>query len=294
MKSVKPPKVLKDFFTLAITYLKPKLITGPGRVGSTFTTTVNTIERKTEDGKERDGQERILKVRVKTTKVIVTDRTKPNDQQERNQNASVAVGIIISTTVQNFWNLKKMKEEEKQAAMTWDAMMFVTYQVNAISALGFKLTKVLLDNQANISIMRPELSMAFEKTENGIRVNDVGGVQLYTDKTGYLEDFFRVYRSTESKKNILSFADVEDMYTISYVADLGIPVVAVTRAYTKAEEVTAKQAYEVIHNAGYPSYVEAVHMIQDGNFSIMPMLIAEDAKRACEYMENLLVAYAVK
>jgi hypothetical protein len=40
--------------------------------------------------------------------------------------------------------------------------------------------------------------------------------------------------------------------------------------------------YEVIRNAGYPSYVEAVHMIQDGNFSNMPMLTAEDEKRANE------------
>jgi hypothetical protein len=38
----------------------------------------------------------------------------------------------------------------------------------------------------------------------------------------------------------------------------------------------------MIHNAGYPSYVEAVHLIQDGNFSNMPMLTAEDVKRAHE------------
>jgi hypothetical protein len=31
-----------------------------------------------------------------------------------------------------------MKEEEKQAAATWDATTFVTYQVNAIRLSGFK------------------------------------------------------------------------------------------------------------------------------------------------------------
>jgi hypothetical protein len=32
----------------------------------------------------------------------------------------------------------------------------------------------------------------------------------------------------------------------------------VTKAYTKAEEERAWQAYELIHNAGFPSYQEAV------------------------------------
>jgi hypothetical protein len=51
---------------------------------------------------------------------------------------------------------------------------------------------VLLDNQANVSIMRPELLSAFEKADTEVRINGVGGVQLSTDETGYLPDFFRV------------------------------------------------------------------------------------------------------
>ncbi len=92
----------------------------------------------------------------------------------------------------------------------------MTHQINAIGIGGFKPTEVLLDNQANVSIIRPELLSAFEKTENGIKVSGVGGVQLYTEETGYLEDFFRVYTSTETKANVLSFADVEDLYKIMY------------------------------------------------------------------------------
>ena len=197
-----------------------------------------------------------------------------------------------------------MKEEENQAAVRWDAMTFIAYQVNAIGAEGFKPTKILLDNQENISIMQPDILSAFGMTENVIRVNGVGGVQLYTDETGYIENFFRVYSSAETKANVLSFADVEDLYTITYqpqesftvhlldrdivilhmnklyTADFGLPVVAVTRAYAKAEEARAKEAYELIHNCGYPLYTEAVHLIQDGNFTHMPMLTSEDIKRA--------------
>ena len=102
--------------------------------------------------------------------------------------------------------------------------------------------------------------LAFEKTENGVRIHGVGGVQLYTDETGYLEDFFRVYSSAETKANVLSIADIEDLNPITYrlqesftvhlpdrditfyhrnklyVADFELPVAATMRAYTKAEE----------------------------------------------------------
>jgi hypothetical protein len=103
----------------------------------------------------------------------------------------------------------RLKEEEREVAVTWDATTFVTYQVNAIGLKGFKPMKVLFDNQANISIIRPKLLSAFEEAENG-------GVQLKTKKTGYLPDFFHVYSSSDTKAKVLSFADVEDLYKVTY------------------------------------------------------------------------------
>jgi hypothetical protein len=146
----------------------------------------------------------------------------------------------------------------------------VTYQVNAIGVKGFKLTEVLLDNQANISIMRPELLRAFERSDSEININGVGGVQLHTSETGYLDDFFRVYTSPDMMANVLSFSDVEGVYPITYqpkvqlpdrdivfrcrnklyVANFGTQVVAVTKAYTKAEEVRAHEAYEIMARKG--------------------------------------------
>jgi hypothetical protein len=56
MKSIKPPKDLNEIFILANTYLKPKLVTGPSGVGSTFATMANTIEQKPGDrGKQQQG-----------------------------------------------------------------------------------------------------------------------------------------------------------------------------------------------------------------------------------------------
>jgi hypothetical protein len=62
-----------------------------------------------------------------------------------------------------------------------------------------------------------------------------------------------------------------------YVADFSQPIVAV-----KAEEARAQAVYEIIRNCGYPLYTEAVHLIQDGNFTHMLMLTAEDVKRTYE------------
>jgi len=59
-------------------------------------------------------------------------------------------------------NKVRANEEEEEAAVNavWEANAFATvhtYQINAVGFSGFKSTEVLLDNQADISIIRPEL-----------------------------------------------------------------------------------------------------------------------------------------
>jgi hypothetical protein len=94
-------------------------------------------------------------------------------------------------------------------------MTFVTYQVNAIALGSFKPMEVLPNNQANISIMRPELLSAFQEAESEVRINRVGDVQLKTTKqTGYLPNFFCVYSSSNTKANVLSFSNIEDLYEV--------------------------------------------------------------------------------
>jgi hypothetical protein len=78
-------------------------------------------------------------------------------------------------------------------------------------------TKVLLDNQADISIIHPMLLSNVQKSEKRKRVKGVGGLQLIVDEEGILEGFFPVYASEKTKANVLSFADVEDFYDIMYV-----------------------------------------------------------------------------
>ncbi len=67
--------------------------------------------------------------------------------------------------------------------------MFTTYQVNAIRYSGFHETKVHLDNQADISIMRPVMPHTVEPAEKKVHVNGER-LQLMINRMGYLDEFF--------------------------------------------------------------------------------------------------------
>lgn len=80
---------------------------------------------------------------------------------------------------------------------------------NAVHATeGLLLTKVLLDNQANISIVHPMLLEDIRPAPRRIKVNGVGEKQMIVDKMGLLPGFFRVYASKGMKANVLCFSDV--------------------------------------------------------------------------------------
>jgi hypothetical protein len=121
-----------------------------------------------------------------------------------------------------------------------------------------------------------------------------------------------VYASEDTKANVLSFADVEDMYEITYirgaafvvhmlgrdlilkrrdklyVADIQEVAESMVQAtvrenelvHTKEEFNRAKLAHQFLKNSGYPSIGEAVHLLTDGNVRGAPMLMRADLERA--------------
>jgi hypothetical protein len=144
-----------------------------------------------------------------------------------------------------------------------------------------------------------------------IVIKGVGGPRLIVDQVGDLEGFFGVYASEHRKANILSFADVEDMYKDSYkrgatfvvhmtdrdiefkrkeklyVADWVVDssythatVQENALVYTKEELRRAKEVHGLIRNSGYPSPNEAMHLLTDGNIRGMPELTVADVQRA--------------
>jgi histidyl-tRNA synthetase len=153
----------------------------------------------------------------------------------------------------------------------------------------------LLNNQADISIVHPALLENVRPAEKEIKIKGVGGIQMKVNQVGDLPGFFQVYASEETRAKVLSFADVEDLYEISYVqkeaflvhmptgdlvfnrheklyvADLTDSDVGVVQAtvrenealYTKEEVRRAKEAYAFLKNSGYPSESEAAHLLTE-------------------------------
>jgi hypothetical protein len=101
---------------------------------------------------------------------------------------------------------KQEEDNDRVAHLTWEASKYTMFkQVNTIEYTGLSETKVLLDNHADISIMKPSLLCALAPAEKTVKVNSVGGLQLQVDQMGCLDDFFCVYASEEMRANILSF-----------------------------------------------------------------------------------------
>jgi hypothetical protein len=65
----------------------------------------------------------------------------------------------------------------------------VNNAVKVTQALQF--TKILLDNQADISIVHPALLTDIYWAEKKIKVKRVGGLQFIVDQVGILEGFFQ-------------------------------------------------------------------------------------------------------
>jgi hypothetical protein len=102
MKSVQPPKDLNEIFTLANTYLKPKVVTGTGGIGSTFATIADTIEKKPGEGKGKRQRGEIAQGQVKDDKTGNGDVVGNEVPGKKKLKCFSCGGDTISTTVPNF------------------------------------------------------------------------------------------------------------------------------------------------------------------------------------------------
>jgi len=297
MKSMQPPKTVNEIYRLAGVWVTPT-----ARRETGMAATYHTGARKQEKPK---------------------DEVKGSKKQQKDLSKVKCYGFGKKGHMKNSplcpKNIEKAKKAKEEAEGGQNAFMrfkdeieefVVDAAVNATK--GITLTQVLLDNQADISVMHPMLLRDVRPAEKKIRVCGVRGVQLIVEHVGMLDGFFKVYASEKTKANVLSFAGVEDNYKILYVraqtftvhvpegedivfsrqnklsvADWCVApgVVNATvreneRMYTKVEVHRAKQAYKFLKCSGYPSVDEAMHLIMDGNVQGMPLLIKDDLERA--------------
>ena len=170
------------------------------------------------------------------------------------------------------------------------------------------MNEVLIDNQANNSVVHTSLLRDVQPADQTVKINGVGGHQFSVSETGYLDPLFRVYASEVTRVNILSLSEVEDQYLVRYepqknfiihlletdivfnrkvgmyVADWylykAIFKTTTNAIYTKAQEMKAKQADELLRTSGFPSIAEAINLLQDGNITNIPDITIEDLNRA--------------
>jgi hypothetical protein len=311
--SVTQPATLNEMYLLANQWLKTTGVTQSGLV-STFVTKLDmpNPNGKTgkKQGKNKDEKDADLKAKPKRdmSKVKCFNCGKfghispnfPEKEAEAEQTAADDHDVEKSkarafVSWEDGW-----EQEDDQAVGT-----YTTYRVcNGVdSDSQFRNYDVLLDNQADVSIMHPRLLRQVIRADQPITVCGVGGKQLEVTHNGYLEDFFRVYASANAKPNVLSLAEVEDMYSVTYIPGqmftVHLPgkdvefkrtgklyvanfysllhpkaVLATVQdnedLYTHAEVHKAKEAYEFLKCSGYPSPEEAIHLLQDGNMYGLP------------------------
>jgi hypothetical protein len=165
-------------------------VAGPSGIGSAFATTIDTIEKKPGEGKAKRQRGKNLQGQGKEDVPFGDNSSaKLEGFTWKKPKCFSCSGEHCINNCLAFLEFKMMKEK-KQAAVTWEATTFAAYQFNAIGAVHFKPTEVLQDNQANTSIMRPDLLLGFEMDDTEVRIYGVGGVQLCTNETGYLPNFF--------------------------------------------------------------------------------------------------------
>ena len=100
------------------------------------------------------------------------------------------------------------------------------YSVHSVLDERYKIKPdtVLLDNQADVSVFLTDLLEDIEECDL-VRINGIGGVQVMVKETGYLRDLdIRVYTNRNMMCSVVSFAEIEDRYKISYLSREGLVV----------------------------------------------------------------------
>jgi hypothetical protein len=312
-----PPESLLDIYTMASRYLVRNSKSNNSGLGATFATRADDSSRGGR-GRGRGGHggrggrgdhggrgKRDAGKKPRAEEESKEDNTPATNKPPKRSREIICWGCGEPGHVLN--NCPENDEEEGRGFAT-SARSF------ASGESGFEWYEVLLDNEADISVVHPRLLYDIRRAERPFRVAGLSGHALELPCVGKLDQFFECKSSVNAQANILCMADVEDMHEITYkqgesftvhlpgrdlvferrdkmyVADMrdwanARACVTTTKEnekrFTRSEVRRAKEARELVRNAAYPSERDALNIVEDGNILNVPVT-AQDVRRAYE------------
>jgi len=171
--SIKQPENLNAMYLLANQWLKTTTRNDPEGYATTFTTTLDHQERSNRRGKKQDKKQEKNSDSEKKEK-------KEKDMSKVECYACGAMGHYANKCpsrqqrTDSNENEEQEQEEARSSHVTWNANAFTTHQTYAVAQEGrFKPSEVLIDNQANISIVHPSLLRDVQRADHEVKINGV-------------------------------------------------------------------------------------------------------------------------
>ncbi len=233
-KAFDPPQTVNDIYWIAGAWVKPTS-KPDGGTAATFVTIEEDAKQKGKLTKKvKEEKKKHAQQLAAVAAMVTAGETNKGQSSEDREKIPKGLSHIQCFRCREFGHYSTSKDCPKQERKkgqdanvngTWETLedvagVFLTIKEvehgSVYMTKGLSPSEVLLDNQANISIVHPRLLKNVRDSEHQIWVKGVGGVQLIVDKVGDLDGFFQVYASEHTTANVLCFADVEDRYAITY------------------------------------------------------------------------------
>ena len=176
-QTLQQPKDLNSMYLLASQWLKPNT-RASSSTASTFATSVSTINHHRGNRSSNSNK---------------NQRNSGKKKEEQGENQKDNISNDSKEHIECFYcgehghyankcpkrNTKDGKREQRHVNVTWHASTFTSYYVYASGNSGEKFgpTEVLLDNQSDISVMKPSMLRDLQPAERSVIVNGAGGSQ---------------------------------------------------------------------------------------------------------------------
>ena len=170
------PENLNEMYLLANQWLTTTTKTHPSGLATTFTTTCDHQETpKSNKNTKKQSREKKKEENKKDEK---SEAKKNKDLSNVECFACGEAGHYANSCPSRQKTSEEPDSKERSAHLTWNANIFSTYQVNsAVQEHQFGRNEVLIDNQANISIVHRSLLHDMKPAEQSIKINGVRGHQ---------------------------------------------------------------------------------------------------------------------